>query len=176
MSLQAKREITRTRGSRPLLYLLFIFFLFFSCALDVPEDAFDYLAPPVITCRLSGVSGDTDIYVDFTGKNNEYYFDGYNVYVSDTDMHMLTASVASFKPVQVDEPGYASATPSYPLEPSGSLRSGTIKLNEYWRTDDLYPYPFVSGTPYYIILCSHHKLLGVRQDGCSNQQRIIFTK
>jgi hypothetical protein len=155
--------------------LVSLFFIFYSCALDIPEDAFEYLAPPAITCRLSGVSGDPDIYIDFTGKNNEYYFDGYNVYVSDTAM--LSASVTTYNRVYVDEPGYYEALPSYPLKPSGS-QSGTIKVREYWVDNDLNNMnSFEPGTRYYIMLCSYHHLSPyVRQDGCSNQVSIIFNK
>jgi hypothetical protein len=157
-------------------YFIIIFFIFSSCALDVPEDAFDYLAPPVITCGLSGVSGDTDIYVNFTGKNNEYYFDGYNVYVSETKM--LPVSVASYNAVYVDEPYHSGTIPSYPLEPSVSIRTGTIKLREFWINNELgNPSAFVPGNTYWIMLGSYNHLTKtVMYDGVSNQVSIIFNK
>jgi hypothetical protein len=158
------QEIIRTRGCKPLFYTLFIIFLLTSCALDIPEDAFDYLAPPTIT----GVTKDNEhIYVTFAGFNNEYYFQGYNVYVSDTKM--LRASVASYTPVQVDMSGYASAIPSYPLHPTGS-QSGTITLDQ-----DSNKNPFGNAT-YYIMLGSYHQYFKVREDGVSNQVLITFTK
>lgn len=150
-----------------------ILIILHSCATDIPEDAFDYLAPPVISCRL--VPGDNDhIYVDFTGSNNEYYFDGYNVYVSETQM--LRTSVGSYKHVQVDEPGFASATPSYPLSPDPP-QSGTIRLNQYWCPDypDT-PCTFADNVTYWIMLCSHHRYSGVNEDGVSNQVSITFEK
>ncbi len=158
----------------PFFSLLFIFFLWLSCAVDVPENATDYLAPPVIT-NVYQNAGDTErIYVDFYGSNNEYYFEGYNVYV--LDQEMLRASVASYTPVQVDLPGYASAIPSYPMQPSDS-QTGTITiiLNQYLRSDGNI-YPFENNVRYWIMLGSYHKYLKVREHGVSNQVSILFTK
>jgi hypothetical protein len=163
-------EIVRIRGCCSVFELLFIVILFTSCALDIPEDAFDYLAPPIISCYQ--VPGDTEhIYVTFVGYNKEYYFQGYNVYVSDTQM--LRASVASYTPVQVDMPGYASAIPSYPLPPTGS-QTGTIILDQYWCADGS-KCPFDNAT-YWIMLGSYHQILKVMEAGVSNQVSINFTK
>jgi hypothetical protein len=141
-----------------------VFSAFQSCAADIPEDATDYLNPPVIT----GVTQNGEhIYVTFTGYNNEYYFQGYNVYVYDTKM--LSASVSSYTHAQVDMPGYASATPSYPLYPTGP-QSGTLKLNQDSNTNS-----FQNAT-YWIMMGSYHQYLKVKEEAVSNQVSINFIK
>ncbi|MFH0977361.1 MAG: hypothetical protein V1874_16400 [Spirochaetota bacterium] len=162
-----------------LKYITLAFFLFTaSCAFDVPEDAFDYLVPPVIV-SLEQKAGDTEhIYINFRGYNKEYYFQGYNVYVSDKPL--LRTHIYEYKAVEVDEPDCASAVPSYPLSPDdynpALLR--TIKVRQYWCSDNsALPCTFVNGTTYYVLMCSYHQLLHVTVDAASNDNlSITFVK
>jgi hypothetical protein len=144
-----------------------------SCSLDLPENGSDYLAPPVIIdCSQDG---DT-IIVQFQGSNNEYYFDGYDVFVSTT--YMQRASVGSYRRVQIS--GYASTIPSFPLSPDdydpSLTRSMTLyQYNQYQiDTGEFSTIPFSNGT-YYIMICSHHRYLGVNENGVSNQVQITLT-
>ena len=147
-----------------------IFFVFsLHCAIDIPAKSSEYLVAPVITsCERVG----DKIIINFIGYNNEYYFDGYNVYVSDSSLN--SEGVAKLKPVQIE--GYPSAEPSFPLSPDDydPEKIRTITLYEYYlvMTDgtnvEFIPYPFSSGTTYYIFLCSHHRLGYVLPEGVSN--------
>jgi hypothetical protein len=159
-----------------LIILLFISITvaFNSCSLDLPEEGLDYLVPPVInSCYQDG----ENIIVQFTGDNSEYYFDGYDVFVSETNLYK--ASVGSYRRVQVL--GHASATPSFPLSPEDNnpalTRSITLyQYNQYQiDTGEYSPIPFSSGM-YYIMLCSHHRFLGVNEDGASDQVEVNFAK
>jgi hypothetical protein len=140
--------------------------LYSTCAVDIPENSSEYLVAPVITsCERSG----NKIIIKFTGYNNEYYFDGYNVYVSDSSLN--SAYVAQYKPVQVE--GYPSSEPSFPLSPDdydpGKTRTVTL-YQYYWASDGEYvPYPFSPDTAYYIFICSHHRQGYVLPEGVSNQ-------
>ncbi len=173
MKFRINEYINTIKSRKCYIFLLFsILVSFYSCALDIPEEGFDNLAPPVIT----GMSRDgNNIILQFQGNNDEYYFDGYNVYVSTT--YMQRVSVSSYKPVQVL--GYGSATPSFPLSPEDNNPTLTRRMTLYQYylyqsdTGDYAPMPFSSGT-YYIMLCSHHRLLGVNEDGVSNQEQITF--
>ncbi len=155
--------------------LLLAVSLLLSCAMDVPEDGYDYLAPPVITsCRQDG----DYIIIEFRGYNDEYYFDGYNVYVSDVSMQR--SHITSYKPVELK--GYGSTTPSFPLSPEDydpdKLREVTTYHYYIYSSDNAAydKYSFESGTTYYIRLCSHHRLAGVDEDSVSNQFEINFVK
>ena len=149
-----------------LIFILIITIIpFVNCSTEIPEDAFDYLAPPFI---ISATQNGEFIDVHFQGTNNEYYFDGYNAYVSITTM--LRPTVPALKAVQVKDCG--SCIPSRPL-PSGTYNM-TIKLYHYYNTEGD-PMPFSTGT-YYIRLASHHRLLGVNEDGVSNEKTINFVK
>jgi hypothetical protein len=162
-----RRKAIRTKGINPFCYLPLTIFLLLSCALDIPEDAFDYLNPPSISCYQ--LPGDTEhIYINYTGYNKEYYFDGYNVYVSDTQM--LRSSIGTYSPIPVT----AEIPPTYPLPPTGA-QSGTIIVDRF-RSTDGDTYPFVNNVKYWIMLCSHHRQLGVNEYGVSNQISITFTK
>lgn len=143
-----------------------ILFLYSKCAMDIPENSSEYLLAPVITsCERAG----DKIIINFIGYNNEYYFDGYNVYVSDHSLN--SEGVATLKPVQIE--GYPSAVPSFPLslDDYDPEKTRTITLYQYyWVSDGEYvPYPFSSDTTYYIFLCSHHRQGKVLPEGVSNQ-------
>ncbi len=158
------------------LYIILLTSLFVTphCAMDVPENGYEYLAPPVIhSCEQSG----NKIEVTFRGYNNEYYFDGYNVYVSSGSMNR--DSVASYKSVQIED--CASCMPSFPLSPDeynhdnpGEPRS-IILYHYYLEIDGEYvPFQFEGNTTYYIFLCSHHRVVDVLPEGVSNQVSITF--
>ncbi len=137
-----------------------------ACSVDIPENSSEYLVAPVITSFVR--QGDR-IIIDFIGFNQEYYFDGYNVYVSDSSLN--AEYVAKYKAVQVE--GYASSEPSFPLGPEdydpAKTRNITI-YQYYWASDGEYiPYPLSTETTYYIFLCSHHRQGTVLPDGVSNQ-------
>ncbi|MCU0821476.1 MAG: hypothetical protein MUC95_03255 [Spirochaetes bacterium] len=137
-----------------------------ACAIDIPANSSEYLVAPVITnCERQG----DKIIIKFSGYNNEYYFDGYNVYVSDSSLN--SEYVSRLKPVQIE--GYPSAEPSYPLSPEDydPEKTRTITLYQYyWLSDGEYvPYPFSPDTTYYIFLCSHHRQGYVLPEGVSNQ-------
>lgn len=158
-----------------ILYIILCVYSSFtiSCAMDVPEKGYEYLAPPyIISCEQEG----NNIIVEFRGYNDEYYFDGYNFYVSTTSMSR--SLITSYKPVQVDE--YASSTPSYPLSPDDydpeNVRRATL-YHYYWHVEDTGEYiqfPFSAGTTYYIYMCSHHRLGYLFEEGVSNQQQVEF--
>lgn len=136
------------------------------CAVDIPENSGDYLVAPVITsCERQG----DKIIIHFKGYNDEYYFDGYNVYVSDSSLN--SEYVSKYKAVQIED--YPSSVPSFPLSPDeyNPEKTRTITLYQYyWLSDGEYiPYPFSPETTYYIFLCSHHKQGYVLPDGVSNQ-------
>lgn len=142
--------------------------------MGVPENGYDYLTPPVITrCDQEG----GNIIVEFSGYNDEYYFDGYNVYISETSMKRT--DVKRYKAVELV--GYASTTPSFPLSPDDydPVEPRKITLyHYYWYLEDTgeyLKYPFSTGT-YYIMLCSHHRLKGVNEDGVSNQVTLDFVE
>lgn len=148
-----------------------------SCALDIPDKAYEYLAPPVITALYQDPDDMEKIIVEFTGYNDEYYFDGYNVYISTTSMNRN--NIQSYKPVQVDGDNYASAVPSFPMSPDDYNPdiTRTISLYHYWVVNEgnYEPYPFASGTAYYVLLCSHHRYNGVVPESVSNQpDPVIF--
>ena len=86
---------------------------------DVPEKGYEYLAPPVITNHYRNGN---KIIIEFIGYNDEYYFDGYNVYVSDSSLNRN--AVANYKPVQVED--YPSSTPSFPIPPPCAHRSNRL--------------------------------------------------
>ena len=142
------------------------------CAMDVPEKGYDYLTPPLITDIYQ--EGD-NIIVKFIGYNDEYYFDGYNVYVSTTSLNRDL--INTYKPVQVAESGYASSEPSYPLNPDDfdPTKTRTVTLYHYYvQCEGKYePCPFSEGT-YYVLLCSHHRLDYIMPESVSNQVSIIF--
>jgi hypothetical protein len=149
-----------------------VIILSLGCAMDVPEKGYDYLTPPFIT----GIYQDGDhIVVTYIGYNDEYYFDGYNVYVSPTSLNK--SLIESYKPVQVAETGYASSEPSYPLSPDDfdPSQTRTLTLDRYYvqNGDQYEQYPFSSGT-YYVLLCSHHRLGFVLPESVSNQVSIDF--
>ncbi|MBN2039743.1 MAG: hypothetical protein JW864_06860 [Spirochaetes bacterium] len=142
--------------------------------MGVPEKGYEYLTPPVITdCWQEG----DNIILEFRGYNDEYYFDGYNVYVSETSMKRT--DVASYKAVELE--GYGSTTPSFPLSPDDydpdNLRE--VTLYHYYLyledTGEYLKYPFSTGT-YYIRMCSHHSVLGVSEDAVSNQKTVEFNE
>ena len=145
-----------------------------SCAMGVPEKGYDSLTPPLITnCRQDG----NNIIVEFRGYNDEYYFDGYNVYISETSMKR--EDVASYNAVELVN--YASTVPSFPMSPDdydpNLLREVTL-YHYYWKlvdTGEYLKYPFSTGT-YYIIICSHHRFAGVNDDGVSNQITFDFVE
>lgn len=143
-----------------------------SCAMDVPEKGYDYLAPPLITNIYQ--DGD-NIIVEYIGYNDEYYFDGYNVYVAPISLNR--SLINTYKPVQVEESGYASCEPSYPLSPDDfdPLKTRTLTLYHYYvQIEDRYePNPFSPGT-YYVLLCSHHRLGYVLPESVSNQMSVDF--
>lgn len=146
--------------------------LLVSCAMDVPEDGYEYLVPPVITdCRQDG----DYIIIEFRGYNDEYYFDGYNVYISDVSMQK--SNVTSYKAVELK--GYGSAVPSLPLSPDdynpAKLREVTAYHYYIYSSDNAEydKYSFETGT-YYIRLASHHRLVGVDEDSVSNQVTVDF--
>lgn len=148
-----------------------------ACSMDIPEKAYEYLAPPVITALYQDTADREKIIVDFIGYNDEYYFDGYNVYVSTTSMNRN--NIAKYKPVQIAGEGFASSVPSFPLSPDdydpGITRR--IYLYHYWIDNEgtYEPYPFTSGTAYYILLCSHHRYNSVVPESVSNQpDPVIF--
>lgn len=155
-----KRRIIKT-ASAVILIILNMY-----CAIDVPEEASEYLAPPVISsCERSGKK----IIIKFSGYNDEYYFDGYNVYVSNSSLNREL--VAAYRPVQIE--GYPSAEPSFPVNPEDydPVKTREIVLYQYyWLSDGEYiPYPFSDEDTYYIFLCSHHRLGSVLPGGVSNQ-------
>ena len=168
-----------TKSKSNIVKTLKIFFtLFFSiiisCAMDISDNSYDYLAPPVITDAWQ--DGD-NIIVEFIGYNDEYYFDGYNVYISTSNMSR--DSVSSYKPVQIE--GYTSSEPSYPVNPEDydpeKVRTVTL-YHYYWYVSDIkeyIPFPFSDGT-YYIFLCSHHRFDNVLPEGVSNIITIEFEK
>jgi hypothetical protein len=143
-----------------------------SCAMDIPEKGYDYLAPPLITDIYQ--DGD-NIIVKYIGYNDEYYFDGYNVYVAPISLNR--SLINTYKPVEVDESGYASSEPSYPLSPDDfdPSKTRTLTLYHYYvqSGSEFVKFPFSTGT-YYVLLCSHHRLGYVLPESVSNQMSLDF--
>lgn len=145
---------------------------FGGCAMDVPEKGYDYLTPPLIT----DIYQDGDyIIVEFIGYNEEYYFDGYNVYVEAISLNR--DQINSYKPVQVTESGYASADPSYPLSPDDydpTLIRRITLYHYYIQNEGRYEKsPFSEGA-YFVLLCSHHRLGYLYPEAVSNQVSVDF--
>ncbi|MDY6932846.1 MAG: hypothetical protein SVZ03_01325 [Spirochaetota bacterium] len=159
-----------------MIFILFLLsHLFHSCAMDAPEKGYDYLAPPVITNAFQSQMDNKKIVVEFRGYNNEYYFDGYNIYISTSNMNRN--NIRSYKYVQVD--GYTSAEPSFPLSPEEydpDLTREAILYHYYRDVEDMgdIPFPFEEGTTYYILLCSHHRFGEIFPEGVSNQVSVEF--
>jgi len=61
-------------------------FLIFSCGIENPESAVEFGAPLGLQSWLSNSS----IYISFYGFNNETYFEGYNVYISDNPADLVS--------------------------------------------------------------------------------------
>lgn len=163
---------TIAKRRKTIITIAAVAILSLSCAMDVPEKGYDYLAPPLIT----NIYQDGDyIIVEYVGYNDEYYFDGYNVYVAPTSLNR--SLINTYKPVEVAESGFASAEPSYPLSPDDfdPLKTRTLTLFHYYeQIEDLYAQnPFSPGT-YYVLLCSHHRLGYVLPESVSNQMSLDF--
>ncbi len=176
-----RRSIIHSRFSSSyniLIYIALIFLLLnnINCAMDIPEKSYDYLAPPLITsCRLDN----KNIIINFIGYNNEYYFDGYNAYVSDSSMNRNY--ITSYKAVQIE--GFPSAVPSYPLSPDDydPDKERTLTLYQFSRkieegnTVEYVLFPFETDSTYYIFLCAHHRDNIVLEEGVSNQKVFSFS-
>jgi len=166
--------MTRKKDSLAKIFICFSIISLISCSMGVPEKGYEYLTPPVIlNCWQEGEY----IIVQFSGHNDEYYFDGYNAYVSETSMKRT--DIKSYKAVEID--GYGSTVPSFPLSPEDydfdKIREITL-YHYYWYVEDTgeyIPFPFSTGT-YYIMLCSHHRISGVDEDGVSNQVSLDFVE
>ena len=150
------------------------------CAMDVPPRGYDYLTPPIITSleqRTVQDGSDTilEIEVRFIGYNNEYYFDGYNVYVSPNSMNRDL--IESYRPVPIGEHGYSMATPSYPLGPDDydPKVERRMTLRYYaMANDDVYTLYAFGPYTYYVMLCSHHREGLVYPESVSNQVAILL--
>lgn len=166
------------QGAIDILRLKFLFGIFSlfvmisSCAMGVPEKGYDYLAPPMI---IDIQQEKKNIIIHFQGYNNEYYFDGYNIYISTTRIN--EQQISSLQPIKIKESGYSSCIPSYPLSPNDynpdNVRSATLYHYYVESEGGPVPYPFSDG-PYFILLCSHHRLDGVLPEGVSNQMDPIY--
>ncbi len=171
--------INHSRLSSSYKILIYITLIFLplntiNCAMDIPEKSYDYLAPPLIT---SCTWYNENIIINFIGYNNEYYFDGYNAYVSDNRMYIT--SITSYKAVQVE--GLPSAVPSYPLSPDdfNPGKERTLTLYQFAREieDNNYVlFPFETDSTYYIFLCAHHRDGDsyLHEEGVSNQKVFSF--
>jgi len=145
--------------------------IYHGCSTEIPDKAYDYLAPPLIT---SYECINDKIKIDFIGYNDEYYFDGYNVYVSDSSL--AKTYVTSYKPVQVED--FPSAEPSFPLSPEDydPEKTRTLYLYQFFRKieGEYVPFTFEDGVAYNIFLCSHHRQGTVYEEGVSNQVSVVF--
>ncbi len=107
---------------------LILIFLLISCGIENPESAMEYAAP----LGLEAIVSNDSIFLSFYGFNNETYFEGYNIYISENPAELQNFSLLGRRLIK-DE-SYTNK-PTIEQNPfSDGPRKFTFTVNKDYKT------------------------------------------